>query len=97
MVEKTNLASILTAISAITLFAKFAWASEHCENLTSLMAGTLVLERDLQGHADQMRWDGKMDGGPMGNLFAIRKKLDQFRHLVVGQKVVIDKTAEEGR
>ena len=94
LVEKTNLASILTAISAIALFAKFAWASEHYEKLNSLMAGTLDLERDLQGHADQMRWGGKMDAGPMGNLFAIRRKLDQFSHLVVGHKLFRDKTAD---
>jgi len=97
LVEKKSLAGVLTAISAITLVAKYAWASERSENLTSLMAGTLKVERDLQGIADKMRWDGRLDGGPMGNLFVIRRKLDGFSHTYVGHQLVRDATAEEGR
>ena len=97
MVEKKKLQGVLTAISAITLIAKFAWASEHTENLTSVMAGTLKVERDLQGVADMMRWDGRLDGGPMGNYFVIRRKLDAFSHLYVGSQLVRDATAAEGR
>ncbi|GMI34749.1 hypothetical protein TrRE_jg247, partial [Triparma retinervis] len=96
LVEKKSLAGVLTAISAITLVAKYAWASERSENLTSLMAGTLKVERDLQGIADKMRWDGRLDGGPMGNLFVIRRKLDGFSHTYVGHQLVRDATAEEG-
>ena len=96
-VEKKKLQGVLTAISAITLIAKCAWASEHTENLTSVMAGTLKVERYLQGVADMIRWDGRLDGGPMGNYFVIRRKLDAFSHLYVGNQLVRDATAAEGR
>lgn len=97
LVEKRDIAGTLTAISAITLFAKFAWASERQENLTAIMAGTLVKEIDLQAHEDKLRWEGKMDEGPVGILFAIRKKLDMFGYLYVGNKLVRDYSEGVGR
>jgi hypothetical protein len=97
LVEKKKLDVVLTAISAITLIAKYAWASEHSENLKLFKAGTLKVERDLQGVADMMRWEARLDGGPMGNYFVIRRKLDAFSHLYVGNKLVRDATAAEGR
>ena len=94
---KNGLPSTLTAISAVSLFAKFAWASEYQEATTAYIARTLVMETHLKGDAEKLRWEGRMDSGPMGGLFALRRKLDQFGNTYVGHKLVRDGTAEEGR